>query len=58
MAYTLYSTARQGRAISDIEWVHANLGCGKVDRRSDFLATTHVHRNSTIAEQRLGLKLR
>ena len=42
MAYTVYTTARQGRAILDIKQMHANLGRGKDYRRSDLLATTHA----------------
>jgi len=50
MAYTVYTTARQGRAILDIKQMHANLGRGKDYRRSDLLATTHAQRNSKVAE--------
>ena len=50
MTYTAFTTARQTCAILDIKRMHANLGCGKVYRRSDILATTHAQRNSKIAE--------
>ena len=58
MTYTVYTTARQTCAILDIKRMHANLGCGKVYRRSDILATTHAQRNSKIAEQRQIIKLK